>query len=264
MRILLTGANGNLAQAIQRLGKAHEFAPVTRSNWNEIATKLREGDVIIHAASDLKTSAARDPEKLMQSNLMSTVELLKAVDKTKPARFVFISSCAVYGHGEITREDIQPAPISLNGVTKLLNEKLVAEFCEFRKIDYNILRVFNTFGGNDQFSIIHRLNQASEGKSPFMLYNNGLSQRDFIFVEDAAAIVLKLLEKNPAQRILNVGSGEATKIRDIVTEFQKKHPKFEVVSSKREEAEYSRADITRLRELFPSYQFRSVLDFVRG
>jgi UDP-glucose 4-epimerase len=263
VRVVLTGAEGNLGSAIRKAGGEHEIVPITRANWRELEKKLEPGDIVIHAASDLTTLASEDPEGVLQSNLMTTVELLKAMDKVRPSKFYFISSCAVYGHSEITREDEQPAPISVNGVTKLLNEKLITEYCEARKMDYTVLRVFNTFGGRDRFSIIQHLNRAIEKKVPFRLNNNGQSQRDFVFVEDVAAIVLGLFNKKSQHKILNLGSGEATKIKDIVTEFQKKNKSLEIVHTNREETEYSRADISRLRELFPDYRFKSVLDFLR-
>jgi UDP-glucose 4-epimerase len=182
----------------------------------------------------------------------------------KKPRFIFISSCAVYGHSEITKEDVQPAPISLNGIAKLWNERLIAEYCGHHGIDYTIVRAFNTFGGRDRFSIIHRLLQSLESKTPFVLYNKGLSQRDFVHVDDVAAIILKLVQKPTREKILNLGSGEAVKIKDIVNEFRRLHPQLEVVHQIRDEAEYSRANISRLREVVPDYEFRGVLDFIRG
>lgn len=264
MRVVLTGAEGNLGSAIRKIGHEHNIIPIVRGNWQDLGRKLEAGDVVIHSASDLRTPVALDPEGVMQSNLMTTVSLLKAMDKVRPSRFFFISSCAVYGHSEITREDSPPAPISANGVTKLLNEKMITDFCESRKMDYSILRVFNTFGGRDRFSIIHHLQKSVESKVPFRLNNHGLSQRDFVFVDDVATIVLGLIGKKLPHKIMNIGSGEATKIKDIVTEFQKKNSGLEMVHSNREEAEYSRADISRLRELFPDYRFKSVLDFLRN
>jgi len=263
VRILLTGAKGNLGSAIQRIGRGHEFIAIDRDNWSDIS-KLREGDVIIHAASDLKTPIGRDPAVVMHSNLTTTLDLLKACEKAKPSQFVFISSCAVYGRGEITKEETPPTPLSVNGITKLLNEKIIAEFCDARGINYKIPRVFNTFGGKDEFSIIHHLQMAVEKRIPFQLNNNGLSQRDFVHVDDVAAIVLGLLEKTLKERIINVGSGDTVKIKDIVVEFQRKHPKLEIVHKSKPEAEYSRGDITRLRDIFPDYRFQGVLEFLRS
>jgi UDP-glucose 4-epimerase len=265
MRIILTGASGNLGQAIQKAGtKDHQFVPIGRDGWTNVGREIDSADVVIHAASDLRTAVSKDPQALLNSNLMTTVELLQALRGKKAKRLLFISSCAVYGHSEITKEDIPPAPISFNGISKLLNERLIAEYCDANGIHYNILRVFNTFGGHDKFSIIHRLNHSLSKGLPFVLYNDGLSQRDFIHVDDIAAIIMGILPKNISDKVLNVGSGEAVKIRDIVTEFRRLHPELDVVHGIREEAEYSRGNITRLREYFPAYRFQSVLDFIRS
>lgn len=264
MKILLTGARGNLGSSLQRQGGSHhQFFSIDREDWTGLERKVDQADLILHAASDLVTPFAKDPEKVIDSNVLTTVRLLKAWEKNPSARFVFISSCAVYGRSEITREDVEPTPLSINGISKLLNEKMIGEFAPSIKGEAQIFRIFNTFGGSDQFSIIHHLSKSVENRKPFTLFNNGVSQRDFIHVDDVASIVLKLIEKPVAHKVLNIGSGEAVKIKDIVEEFRKKNPKLETVNAAREEAEYSRADISRLQSLLPDFRFRSVLDFLR-
>ncbi len=263
MKIVITGAKGNLGTTLKRLGSTHDWISIDQGDWNSLDRDLKNANVVIHTASDLLTPAWKDPQGVMDSNLMTTVRLLQSLQNSPQCRLVFTSSCAVYGRSEVTREDVEPAPISTNGVTKLLNEALIREFCTYHGITFQIFRLFNTYGGNDRFSIVHRLQESLDAKRPFTLNNDGISQRDFLHVEDAAQVILKLIEMPVHYPVMNIGSGEATRIRDIVTEFRKGHPKLEIATSSRPEAEYSRADIQRLREFLPSYSFRSVLDFVR-
>lgn len=248
MKVLLTGAKGNFGREFIKQAD-FEIIQMGRGDWDELDNKLsRNTDVVIHAASDLHTQASISPASLINSNLVSTATLLEAVQKHQIPRFIFLSSCAVYGEDMRTNEDNQCCPVSINGICKLLNEKLIAEFCAEHGIKFEILRIFNMYGGQDKFSIISRLECALETGVPFILNNRGVAQRDFIHVSDVAAVVLKLLDCNINYTHLNIGTGIATKISMLVEMVIKRFPDLSIRHAQAKEAEYSRADITRLNE----------------
>jgi nucleoside-diphosphate-sugar epimerase len=263
MKILITGAKGNLGTSLASAGRGHEFIKVDREEFGRIEELLEGAEAVVHAASDLTTPVGEHPRTVLESNLMSTVRLLEALGERPGVPLFFISSCAVYGRSQITSEETVPAPISINGVTKLLNEQVIMEFAARRRLDYWILRPFNLYGGRDHFSILARLQRAAQEGGDFAMNNGGVSQRDFIHVDDAARALLRVVEKRPEHRIINIGSGRAVRIADIVGEFVKKHPGLKVASSQRDEAEYSRGDIRRLKEIMPDFAARDVLDFIR-
>ncbi len=256
MKILLTGAKGNLGRELIRQAD-FDIVQINRGDWAGLDDKLsRNIDVVIHAASDLHTSASASPAALMDSNLVSTAALLESVRRHEIPRFVFLSSCAVYGEDMRTNEDSPCCPVSINGITKWLNERLIAEFCSAHGIKYEILRVFNMYGGHDNFSILSHLQHALNTGSPFTLNNMGIAQRDFIHVADVASVVLRLLEISVPYTHLNVGTGVATKISTLVELVTKRFPALTIRHANTNEAEYSRADITRMREFVD-------IDFVR-
>ncbi len=263
MKVLLTGPRGNLGTTLQRLGGAHQWMPIDRGDWPRFSALANGADVIIHAASDLLTPVTQDPLSVVESNVTATARVLEWLGKNRKVRLLFISSCAVYGRSQVTREDGDLAPISINGTTKLLNEQMIERFCTEAGVPFQIFRLFNTYGGGDRFSILAQLQRAFAEKRPFTLLNQGISQRDFVHVEDAARLILRFLERPTSWPILNLGCGEATRIRDIVSEFAHKHPQLEIRAGTRSEAEYSRADISRLREAEPAFRFQNVLDFIR-
>src|SRR5450830_962741 len=212
MKILLTGAGGNFGREFIKQAD-FEVAQLNRGDWDDLDNKLSQNiGVVVHAASDLHTQASISPVSLINSNLVSTTTLLESVQKYQIPRFIFLSSCAVYGEDMHTNEDNQCCPVSINGISKLLNEKLIAEFCSAHGIKYEILRIFNMYGGQDNFSIVSRLARALKASTPFTLNNMGIAQRDFIHVSDVASVVLKLLENNIPYTHLNIGTGVATKI----------------------------------------------------
>lgn len=265
MNILLTGAEGNFGSEFQhQAGKKGNVCviPIGRDDWSHIHEKLVSSDVVVHAASDLRTSASVAPSRLLESNVMSTATLLEASRQQRVKRLVFLSSCAVYGEDMRTSEDSSCCPITINGISKHLNEKLVAEFCSANNIEYQILRVFNSYGGNDRFSIFSKLKHALQACTPFTLNNDGRMQRDFIHVADVASIVLKLSDTNITHTHLNIGTGVATKISTLVDMVAKQFPQLVVRHGLTQEAEYSRADTTRLREFWTG-DFIRVEDYIR-
>ena len=85
--------------------------------------------------------------------------------------------------------------------------------------------------------------------------------RDFIHIEDVAAIVMKLATTDVSQTHLNVGTGVATKIASLVAMVKAQFPDLEIKPGLSLEAEYSRADTTRLRE-FWAHDFVRIEDYV--
>ncbi len=265
MNILLTGAEGNFgSEFIRQANRLHQVrvVPVGRNDWAQIHEKLAICDVVVHAASDLRTSAKLHPSRLLDSNLMSTARLLEAVHQQQVKKLVFLSSCAVYGEDMRTGEDSLCCPITINGISKHLNEKLVAEFCSANGIAYQILRVFNSYGGDDRFSIFSKLKRALQSGTPFTLNNQGRMQRDFIHITDVASAVLNLSMANIAQTHLNIGTGVATKISTLIALVADQFPELVIEHGLSQEAEYSRADTTRLREFWTA-DFIRVEDYIK-
>ena len=259
MKIVLTGADGNLGSEFrqQASNRQHiQVVPVGRSDWARIHDKLTSADVVVHAASDLRTAASVDPERLLESNAMSTATLLAVAKQQRVKRLVFLSSCAVYGEDMRTGEDSPCCPITINGISKHLNEKLIAEFCAANGIEYQILRVFNSYGGNDKFSIFSKLKRALHHGTPFTLNNDGRMLRDFIHISDVASVVLDLSIGHIKHTHVNIGTGVATKIATLVDMVKAKFPELGIKRGITQEAEYSRADTTRLREFWTN-------DFIR-
>ena len=264
MNILLTGAEGNFGSEFQHQASRNSnvrVTPIGRDDWAHIHEKLASSDVVVHAASDLRTSASVAPSRLLDSNLMSTAKLLEASRRQRVKRLVFLSSCAVYGEDMRTSEDSLCCPITINGISKHLNEKLVAEFCSANGMEYQILRVFNSYGGDDRFSIFSKLKRALQSGTAFTLNNDGRMQRDFIHVADVASVVLKLSDANITHTHLNIGTGVATKISTLVEMVAEKFPQLVIQHGLTQEAEYSRADITRLRKLWTG-DFIRVEDYI--
>lgn len=261
MRILLTGYHGNLGSFINS-ELSGEVVGVGRNEWDNIENYFKNDiDTIVHAAYDLKSVVSSNPEKYLQSNVLTTAKLLELAKKYKVRRFVFISSCAVYGNAINTHEDKTCAPISINGIVKLLNEKIIQEFCRKNGVKCEIYRLFNMYGGNDNFSIINHIKKTIKSNNILKLNNNGLAQRDFIHVSDVAKIIIILMKLEHKYECVNVGTGIGTKIIDIVKSVQKNHTDLKIESNKTDEVDVSIANVERLHELI-KYKTISISEYI--
>lgn len=263
MNILVTGANGNLGQHITSNAQSHSIEKLCREDWDGLDDKLSKVDEIIHAAGDIRTSVNVSPVNNIDSNIMSTMRLLEGAVKHNIKHFYFVSSCAVYGDVNHTNEGQLCHPISLNGHIKKLNETIIHSFCKANRIGFTSFRVFNTFGGDDKFSIVSKLLNEARCNGVFTLNNYGLSQRDFIHVDDIAKVILKTLELDIKPEYLNVGTGRTHKIIDLYNVAITKYPNIKVKHTDFSEIEYSRADNQKIMELMPT-DFISVLDYLQN
>jgi UDP-glucose 4-epimerase len=239
--------------------------PVGRDDWTRLPELLGSGiDAVLHAAWDLKTPITERPAAVVDANLVTTMRLLEACRAHGVAKFALVSTCAVYGEATDSAEDAPCCPVTINGLTKLLNERIVQAFCADFGIECQIYRVFNMYGGKDRFSILHHLRVALERQTPFPLNNGGVAQRDFIHVTDVARIVMSLLSMDLPAVHMNVGTGLATRIADIVDVVQRLHPELKIERRSVQEAEYSRADISRLSTTLKQLAFIDVMQFVEA
>lgn len=237
--------------------------PVGREDWSRLPELLAPGvDAVLHTAWDLKTPVTQQPEAVLDANLMTTMRLLEACRERGVAKFALISTCAVYGERMDTAEDADCCPVTINGITKLLNERIVQAFCADAGIECQIYRVFNMFGGDDRFSVLSHLRSALDLGSPFRLNNGGVAQRDFVHVDDVARIVMTLLPMRLPHVHMNIGTGRATRISEIVAVVQRLHPELRIERTSTQEAEYSRADTRRLSATVQDLRFVDVMAFV--
>lgn len=124
----------------------------------ESALQQHQPNRIMHLGALQSPDCDSRPEQGVQINVTGTLNLFAAVEKlkTKPDRFVFASSAAVYGKramydADIIGEDAALAPPNYYGVWKVAGEHLAALFHGRSGIPTVSLRLNTTFGpGRDR------------------------------------------------------------------------------------------------------------------
>ena len=196
----------------------------------------RKLDALVHLGAISDTTAS-DADLVLETNFRLSLRLL---DWCTAARtpFIYASSAATYGDGELFDDDATPAalgrlrPMNLYGFSKHLFDLAVAErSAKGAKLppQWTGLKFFNVFGPNEYHKgemmslIAKRFDAAKEGK-PVRLFKShrdgiadGGQKRDFIYVDDAVAVMCWLLETPSVSGIFNVGTGNARSFRDLIS-----------------------------------------------
>jgi ADP-L-glycero-D-manno-heptose 6-epimerase len=191
----------------------------------EFLARLEAGDLddeigaILHqgACSD---TMERDGRYMLHNNYRYSVSLLEhCQDNDVP--FLYASSAAVYGGGQVFREERRyESPLNVYGYSKLLFDEYVRRALPDRTAPIVGFRYFNVYGPRER----HKGRMASVAMHFFDEYlrdgrvrlfhgsggyGDGEQRRDFIHVDDVVAANLWFLERSELSGIYNLGTGRA-------------------------------------------------------
>ena len=214
-------------------------------------------DCVVHLAALVSVpESMRDPALTYDINVNGTLNLLKASADYGVKRFVYASSCAVYGNAEKLpiKEDCPAKPMSPYGFSKLTAENYVRKYFEDFGLETVCLRYFNVYGPRQAYSdysgvITQFMKRVKEGL-PLVIFGDGEQTRDFVHVEDVAeANLLTLKCEDIAGEVFNIGTGVATSINqlaDMLLEIaNKKGLKIIHSEARKGDVRHSVADISK-------------------
>ena len=175
--------------------------------------------IIIHCAAQTSViDSIQNPGKTKSINIEGTKNILSEVKKLNNCYFVFISSGgAIYGEPKYLPVDEKHLenPISTYGFSKLEGEKLITKALSKSKIKYSILRPSNIYGPNQKSqNVIPIFISNMKQNKEIIIYGDGSSSRDYIYIEDLLEIIKIFCTKKITSK-LNVSSNLEVKIIDI-------------------------------------------------
>ncbi len=205
-----------------------------------VASVLREyrPDVVMHfAARCYVGESVRQPLAYYRNNVGATTTLLTGMVEAGVERFVFSSSCAVYGTPDILpmTESLPKSPLSPYGRTKWMVEQILADTAVAHGLGSISLRYFNAAGaaadgriGEDHDPETHLIPLAlfaAGGSGPALTvfgddYDtaDGTCVRDYVHVEDLAeahALAIGAIQPGTA-RAFNLGTGRGHSVREVM------------------------------------------------
>ena len=198
-------------------------------------------DAVVHfAASSLVGESMTDPAKYYFNNVEGTLHLLEAMRGAGCDRIVFSSTAAVYGEPEHTpiTEDMPLAPTNVYGRSKLMIERMMADYAMAYDFRYVALRYFNAAGAsptrdigedhNPETHLIPLILKTARGvRDKIAIYGtdypteDGTCIRDYVHVCDLArahVLAVDHLLRGGSSKVYNLGSQQGMSVREMIRE----------------------------------------------
>lgn len=196
-------------------------------------------DAVMHfAAYAYVGESVNNPGKYYQNNVVGTLNLLEAMVDASVSKFIFSSTCATYGVPKTLPipENHPQNPINPYGASKLMVERILADFDPAHQLKSVIFRYFNAAGaspdgqlGEDhdpETHLIPLVLQTALGKRESILIfgtdyptRDGTCIRDYIHVDDLAeahVLGLEYLLEGGESEVFNLGNGNGFSVREVI------------------------------------------------
>lgn len=239
---------GFLPVVLDNLSTGHRafvrWGPLVQADLHDsaaVADAIRQHDcaAVLHfAAFAYVGESVTDPAKYYDNNVAGTLSLLHGMRAAGCDKLVFSSTCAIYGQPAQVpiREETPPDPINPYGASKLMVERILADFRPAYGLRSVALRYFNACGADSDGEIgelrdpethlIPRAMMALQGHiGDFAVFGtdfatpDGTPIRDYIHVADLAdahvAALGKLLAGGPGG-VFNLGTGHGYSVLEVL------------------------------------------------
>ncbi|MEH2335521.1 UDP-glucose 4-epimerase GalE [Nostoc sp.] len=201
--------------------------------------KTRDIAAVMHfSAYAYVGESVTDPAKYYRNNVVGTLTLLEAMLTASVKKFVFSSTCATYGVPEFVPipENHPQNPINPYGATKLMVERILADFDVAYGFQSVRFRYFNAAGANPsgllgedhnpETHLIPLVLMTALGKrESISIFGtdyptpDGTCIRDYIHVNDLAdahILGLEYLLKGGDSEVFNLGNGSGFSVREVI------------------------------------------------
>jgi UDP-glucose 4-epimerase len=182
-------------------------------------------DVVFNLAG--QSGAVRsmeDPFTDLEVNCRGNLVLLEALrEENRSARLVFASSRLAYGRAgaDPVTEDHMASPTCMHGVHKLAVEQYLQIYRQVYGLACTTARLTNPYGPGQPterttYGVVNRMIHQALAGDAIPVYGDGRQRRDYIFVDDAVAALVRMAElPASAGRTYNVGSGVGTPLVEM-------------------------------------------------
>tara|TARA_Y100000590_G_scaffold267565_1_gene300472 strand:+ start:2997 stop:4073 length:1077 start_codon:yes stop_codon:yes gene_type:complete len=258
--------------------KRYSFEKIDIKDFDELlgAFNKYKPDCVMHLAAESHVDRSiSGPEGFIQTNIVGTYILLEVVKKyfydltkTKRSHFKFhhISTDEVYGDigfsGNPSKENDRYKPSSPYSASKASSDHLVRSWSRTYKLPFIITNSSNNYGPYHfpEKLIPLTIKNALEGKD-IPVYGKGDQIRDWLYVEDHATALYKVLKEGTLGETYNIGGNNEKRNIDVVIQICELLDEMEPASRNRGTKSYK--DLITHTEDRPGHDLRYALDITK-
>lgn len=242
MKILVTGKNGLVGSALQKIATSeHEFVFVgskecdlTKSHEVETMFRLIEPDWVIHAAAKVGGIGGNinGPANYFYDNILMNSHIIHYASLYGVEKLLAFSSVCVFPDGlPVLKEELmhygEPyhTQFAYGAAKRAIDIQIKAYKQQYKIENYASIIPCNIFGENDYYnlisghvlpSLIRKIYLAKHHGHTFSVWGDGSAKREFIYSEDLAKIILKILELDSIPQRIIVSNNNEISIKDVV------------------------------------------------
>jgi len=195
-------------------------------------------DAVMHfAANALVGESMQNPSKYFRNNVANGLNLLDAMVEAAVGKFIFSSTCAIFGPPDrVPIDETMPTrPINPYGESKLAFEKILRWYDQIHGLKFISLRYFNAAGASVKFGEDHRVEthlipnvlKVALGEKPAVeIFGtdyetpDGTCIRDYIHIIDLAQAHILALGASKSE-FYNLGTGGGSSVREVIDACRK-------------------------------------------
>lgn len=226
--------------------KLYTFIKLNLEDKDQLMAICQESDfdVVVNLAAQAGVRySITNPDSYIQSNIVGFLNVLEACRHYKVGHLIYASSSSVYGLNERIPFSVQHStnhPVSLYAATKKANELMAHTYSYLYKVPTTGLRFFTVYGPWGRPDMAYYLfTQAILHNQPIQVFNYGRMKRDFTYIDDVVAGIVRLLTQ-PAQsckswsgkrpdpsssiapyHIYNLGNNKPVELNSFIIELEK-------------------------------------------
>jgi len=243
----------------------HNVDLTDRDGVERLISNVRP-NIVYHFAAYGGHPFQTDTYEIMQTNIMGTINLVKACSKIEYDCLVNIGSSSEYGlkHCLMKETDVLE-PRSDYAVSKASATLYCLSVSQREQRPIVTLRLFSPYGNFDAPTrlIPYVILSCLQGRNPRL--SSRESVRDYIFIEDVLDVCVDIVRShNVLGQILNVGSGEQHSVEEVaqkVIELTRSNvsPLWDETRDRHDEPKVWAADISRVKSVLnwePKYDLQ--------
>lgn len=195
-------------------------------NYSIVLNASKGCDYIFHFAAILGVDIVADnPMETMETEVISTQNVVKAALENGIKNIIYASTSGIYGHHAMEQsvnEEIMVDPKTSYAMAKRYNEIYLASLHEEKGLNAIALRFFNIYGPRqDNRMVVPRFIEQAQKNEDITVFGTGNQTRDFTYVDDAVKATILLAEKVQGFGIYNIANEAEVNIKELAEVIKK-------------------------------------------